>query len=383
LTVATHRLGIIINGATGALAGAQHLPSLRAIMREGGLALADGSRLMPDLLLAGRDAGRLKRVAEAHGVVPWTTDLDAALASAGHAVFFDAAATAGRYDRISRAIAAGKHVYSEKPLAGTLDEAMALARAAAAAGIRHGVVQDKTLLPGFGKLRRLAGQGFFGRILEVRIEFSRFVADGERRPAQRPSWNYRKRDGGGLILDMFPHWRYMIAQVAGEIRAVSAVARTQVPARRDERGDCYDVDVEDAVFAKLELDGGAIASINSSWASRIRRDDVIVMQVDGTDASAVAGTHDCFVLSDADTPAKFFPLTRPQPESFLAHWTKLADEGPHMNPYRAGWEAFIRHVAEGAPFASPFIEGAKDVQLAEASYRSDRERRWIDLPPLT
>ena len=376
------RLGIIVNGATGALAGAQHLPALLAIGREGGLPLGDGTRIVPDLLLVGRDSGRLARVAAATGVERWSTDLDAALASSEHAVFFDAAATAGRFDRISRAIAAGKHVYSEKPLAGTLDAALALVRAAADAGVRHGVVQDKTLLPGFARLKRLAGEGFFGRILEVRIAFSRFVADGERRPAQRPSWNYRKRDGGGLVLDMVPHWRYMIAQIAGDIEAVCAIARTHVPVRRDEHGRRYDVDVEDAVFAQMRVAGGIIASVTSSWCSRIRRDDVIVMQVDGTEASAVAGTHDCFVQTDAETPAEFFPLTRPQPESFFDHWRKLPDEGPHPNSYRAGWEAFLRHVAAGAPFASPFIEGAKDVQLAEASYRSDRERRWIDLPEL-
>jgi predicted dehydrogenase len=376
------RLGIIINGATGALVGAQHLPALLAIRRENGLPLPDGSRVVPDLLLVGRDAGRLTRVAEGAGLDRWTTDLDAALSSAEHAVFFDAAVTAGRHERLRRAVAAGKHVYSEKPLAGSLDEALALVRAAAEAGICHGVVQDKTFLPGFRRLKQLAEERFFGRILEVRIEFSRFVADGERLPAQRPSWNYRSRDGGGLILDMFPHWRYMLAQIVGDIRAVSAIARRHIPRRRDERGQRYEVDVEDSVFAQMELDGGVIASVNSSWASRIRRDDVIVMQVDGTEASAVAGTHDCFVQTAADTPARFFPLTKPQPESFLDHWRKLTDDGQRLNSYRTGWESFICHVAAGAAFASPFIEGAKDVQLAEASYRSDRERRWIGLPKL-
>jgi predicted dehydrogenase len=376
------RLGIIISGATGALVAAQHLPALLALRNEGGLALPDGSRLLPELLLLGRDDARLKQVAAKSGLDRWTTDIDAALSSAEHAVFFDAAATAGRYQRLTRAIAAGKHVYSEKPLAGTLDEALALTHAAAAAGVCHGAVQDKIFLPGFQKLKQLRELGVLGRILEVRIEFSRFVFDGEGRPAQRPSWNYRKRGGGGLILDMFPHWRYMIAQIAGDIRAVSAVATTHLPRRRDEQGQPYVADAEDAAFALLELEGGAIGSITSSWCSRIRRDDVITMQIDGTEASAVAGTHDCFVQSEANTPEKFFPLTGPQPHSFFDQWQKLPDGSPHPNSYRTGWESFLRHVAGAAPFPSPFIEGAKDVQLAEASYRSARERRWIDLPPL-
>jgi predicted dehydrogenase len=380
--VTQRRLGIIVNGATGGLVAAQHLPALLALRTEGGLPLADGSRIALDLLLVGRDTGRLETVARANRIDQWTTDLGAALSSAEHPVFFDAAITAGRYERVSRAIAAGKHVYCEKPLAGTLDEALALVRAAGEAGVRHGVVQDKVFLPGFRQLRTLREQGLFGRILELRLEFSRFVFDGERRPGQRPSWNYRRRDGGGLILDMFPHWSYMIEQIAGPIRGVSATARTQIPRRRDERGEWYDVDVEDAVFAQMELDGGIIASVNSSWASRIRRDDVIVMQIDGTEASAVAGTHDCFVQADALTPAKFFPLTRPQPESFFDQWQRLPDEGPVPNSYRTGWELFIRHVVEGTPFPSPFIEGAKAVQLVELTYRSDRERRWIDVPRL-
>jgi predicted dehydrogenase len=376
------RLGIIINGATGGLAGAQHLPALLALRREGGLPLPDGTKAIPDLLLVGRDAGRLKRVAEAAGLDRWTTDLDAALSSAEHPLVFDAAVTGQRFEVVSRAIAAGKHVYCEKPVAETLDQAMALVRAAAAAKICNGVVQDKVFLPGFRKLKQLKEQGTFGRILEVRLEFSRFVADGERRPAQRPSWNYRKRDGGGLILDMFPHWRYMIEHIVGEIRAVSAIARTHVPQRRDEQGRRYDVDVEDAVFAQLELEGGIIASVNSSWCSRIRRDDVIVMQIDGTEASAVAGTHDCFVQTDAMTPAAFFPLTRPQPQSFFGQWQALPGDAPQPNSYRTGWELFIRHTLAGEPFPSPFIEGAKGVQLAELSHRSHRERRWIEVPPL-
>jgi predicted dehydrogenase len=378
----SRRLGIIINGATGGLVSAQHLPALLALRQEGGLPLPDGSHVIPDLLLVGRDAGRLERVAQAAGLDRWTTDLDAALSSREHALFFDAAATAQRHERVLRAIAAGKHVYCEKPIAETTDEAMALVRAAAEAGLCHGVVQDKIFLPGFSRLKQLREQGFFGRILEVRLEFSRWVSDGERRPAQRPSWNYRKRDGGGLILDMFPHWRYLIEQIVGTIRAVSATGRTHVPQRRDEQGNRYAVDVEDAVFAQMELDGGIIASVNSSWASRIRRDNAIVIQIDGTEASAVAGTHDCYVQTDADTPAKFFPLTKPQPQSFFDQWRLLPEDAHHPNSYRIGWELFIRHMLAGAPFPSPFIEGAKGVQLVELSHRSDRERRWIAVPEL-
>jgi predicted dehydrogenase len=382
-TMADRRLGIIVNGATGGLATGQHLRALLAIRAEGGLLLADGDRVLPDPILVGRNAERLRMLATAKGVARWTTDLDAALSDAGDAVFFDAAATGSRYQVVSRAIEAGKHVYCEKPIAGTLQEALDLARAAQRAGVKNGTVQDKVFLPGFRKLRLLRDSGWFGRILEVRLECGRWVFDGNQQPANRPSWNYRKRDGGELVLDMFPHWRYMLDQLVGEIRAVSCNTRTHIPRRRDEAGQPYDVDVEDSVFAQMELEGGVIASVNTSWCTRIRRDDVITLQVDGTHGSALATAHDCFTQPDVATPAAVISVDRRNPMDFRAQWLAMPDNAATANSYRSGWELFIRHVMEDAPFPSPLIEGAKGVQLAELSYLSHRERRWVDVPPLS
>jgi predicted dehydrogenase len=376
------RLGIIVSGATAGIVTQQHLPALVAIRNEGGLPLSDGGRAMPDLMLVGRNAEKLARIADTAGIAHWTTDLDTALSSREHTVFFDAAVSGLRVDHMSRAIAAGKHVYCEKPIAGSLADAMVLVRAARDAGLCNGVVQDKIHLPGFRKLKRLKDTGFFGRILEVRLEFSRWIFDGTRRPGQRPSWNYRKRDGGGLIFDMFPHWHYMLGHLVGEVRAVSCTCRTQIPRRYDERSEPYDVDVEDAVFAHMELEGGIVASVNSSWTSRIRRDDVITIQVDGTQGSAVASPHDCFTQTAEATPRVTLAVDARQPYSFYDHWQAEPDEPPAHNGYRMGWELFIRHVLDGTPFPSSFVEGAKGVQFAELSHLSDRERRWIDIPPL-
>lgn len=377
-----HRLGVIVSGATSALVAHQHLPALLAIRSEGGLPLDNGERVVPDIMLVGRNADKLAQIAATTGIARWTTDLDAALSSSEHQVFFDATATGLRYEFVSRALAAGKHVYCEKPLSGTLDQAMALVRAAADAGVCNGVVQDKVFLPGFRKLARLRESGFFGRIVEVRLEFGRWIFDGESRPVQRPSWNYRKRDGGGLILDMFPHWRYMLDQLVGEVRAVNCTCRTEIPRRRDEQGRSYDVDVEDAAFAQIEIEGGIIASVNSSWCTRIRRDDVITLQVDGTLGSAVAGIHDCYTQSDAETPQPAITVNARQPHSFHGQWQTMPDDDHHPNSYRVGWELFLRHVVAGTPFPSPFLAGAKGVQLAELSHLSNRERRWVDVPPL-
>jgi len=380
--MAQTRIGIIVNGATGALATHQHLRALLALRREGGHVLANGGRVMPDLMLVGRNAAKLQQLAAASGIERWSADLDAALASPDDTIFFDAAVTEGRYGRIERAIAAGKHIYVEKPIAGTLADALAIARSADRAGLKHGTVQDKLFLPGFQKLARVRASGFFGRMLEARLEFSRFIFDGSERAVQRPSWNYQKQQGGGLILDMFPHWRYMIDHLVGRISAVSCTTRTQIPRRIDEHGRAYDVDVEDAVFAQFETADGVTVSCNTSWASRVRRDDVLTLQIDGTSGSAMAGPQDCWTQADVDTPSPTLQVDRRQPASFFEQWSVMPDHAPVVNSYRRGWELFLSHVAEDTPFPSPLLAGAEGLQLVELAHQSHRERRWIAVPPL-
>jgi predicted dehydrogenase len=376
-------IGIVIEGATGRLGSTQHLRSLMAIRGEGGLALANGDRLVPVPVLLGRNPERLGALAEAQGGLKWSTDRDTILADRDIAIYFDASATGGRPERAATAIDASKHVYLEKPVAETLPAALSLARRAQRAGLKHGVVQDKLFLPGLRKLKKLYDTHFFGRVLSVRLDFGWWVFDGELYPAQRPSWNYRKETGGGLVLDMFAHWRYIFDRLLGEIKAVSCRHMTAIPKRRDENGKGYEVDVEDSAFAIFELTGGVPAQVSSSWASRVRRDDLLQIQVDGTLGSAVCGLHRCFVQPLVATPKPFFDPERPQPMVFDEQWQELPDVEPMRNGYRAGWEMFLRHVAEDAPFSSPLLEGAKSVQLAEACHQSNRERRWIDLPELT
>jgi predicted dehydrogenase len=378
----TRAIGIVIEGATGRLGTTQHLRSLMAIRGEGGLALGGGDRLVPEPVLLGRDPAKLAALAAANAGLKWSTDRDACLADQGVAIYFDATATGGRSARVRAALDAGKHVYVEKPLAETLTEALDLARRAERTGLKNGVVQDKLFLPGLTKLRKLYEADFFGRVLSIRLDFGWWVFDGMPYPAQRPSWNYRKAAGGGLILDMFAHWRYIFDRLLGEVKAVSCRHRTALPERRDETGNPYPVDVEDTAFAMFELSGGVLAQVSSSWASRVKRDDLLQIQVDGIRGSAVCGLHRCFVQSLVATPKPFFDPERPQPMVFDEQWQEMPDIEPVRNGYRAGWELFLRHVAEDAPFPSPFLEGAKSVQLAEACYQSDRERRWIDVPEL-
>jgi predicted dehydrogenase len=378
-----HKIGIAIEGATGRLGTTQHLRSLMAIRSEGGLALANGDRLVPEPVLLGRNTAKLAALAAANGGLKWSIDRHTCLADSDIAIYFDASATGGRPARAAAALDAGKHIYVEKPLAETLADAMELARRAERAGLKNGVVQDKLFLPGLTKLRKLYETHFFGRVLSIRLDFGWWVFDGTPYPAQRPSWNYRKVTGGGLILDMFAHWRYIFDRLLGEIKAVSCRAITAVSERRDETGNPYPVDVEDTAFAIFELAGGALAQVSSSWASRVKRDDLLHIQIDGTRGSAVCGLHRCFVQPLAATPKPFFDPERPQPMVFDEQWQEMPDVEPVRNGYRAGWELFLRHVAEDAPFPSPFLEGAKSVQLAEACYQSNHERRWIDLLALT
>jgi predicted dehydrogenase len=376
-------LRVAMDGVTGRLGTNQHLiRSLLAIRQEGGLPLQNGDRLVPEPVLLGRNPDKLAALAAAHGGLKWSTDTAATLADKTIDIYFDVAATGGRLERALRAIAAGKHIYLEKPIASSSQEAMQIVRAAQAAGLKAAAVQDKVYLPGFAKLHKMRDSGFFGRILSARLDSGWWVFDGETQPAQRSSWNYRKKDGGGLVLDMYPHWRYLLTSLIGPIKAVSCRKVTQIPRRLDEAGTPYDVDVEDEVFATFEFESGALAQVTSSWATRVKRDDMIQIQIDGTHGSAVAGGHRCFVQSLAATPKPSWDVNAPQAMNFDAQWEEVPEVAPFRNSYRWGWEQFLRHVAEGEPLRSPLLEGARDVQLTELCYQSDRERRWIDVPPL-
>ena len=375
------RIGVIINGATGRMGTTQHMANLLAIASEGGLELQNGDRLIPELLLVGRDGGRLKALAAANGVHRWTTSLDEALAGPD-AIFMDCAATADREVRVGKAIAAGKHIHIEKPTAPTVEQALGLAKAAKAAGVKGGVIQDKLFLPGFAKLAFVKNAGFFGRILSIRIDAGSWIFDGKTQRCQRPSWNYKRGEGGGIALDMMAHWRYMIDRLAAPVIAVCALMATAIPERVDERGRAYRVDAEDTSHALLRLDGGAVGVITNSWATRIRRDDTMVVHIDGTLGSAVAGRFRCFTQAAVNTPEAFFGAAQPGGMDFTAQWQEVPDTMPPANPFRQCWEAFLRHVAEDAPYVPTLVEGAKAVQLADLAYRSVAEGRWMQVPEL-
>lgn len=381
--MATRKVRIIMHGVTGRMGTNQHLVnSVLAIRSAGGLELEGGDRLVPEPVLAGRDADKLSALAERYDIAEWTTDLDAALSDGRNAIFFDAASTDLRPGLVRRALDARKHVYCEKPIAHNLEEAMELVDAAAKAGLKNGVVQDKLFLPGLTKLRLLRDTGFFGRILHVRLDFGWWIFDGEHQPGQRSSWNYRQADGGGLILDMYPHWRYVIDRLFGNIAAVSCRHVTHVPQRWDEAGAAYKVDVEDAAYATFELDNGLLVDVSSSWCTRVRRDDLLTIHVDGTEGSASAGLHNCFVQPHATTPKPVWDVDVDRSSDYRAQWQEVPDTLVYRNSFRAGWERFLLHVAQDAPLEASLLEGAKGIQLAEAAYQSNHERRWIVLPEL-
>jgi predicted dehydrogenase len=382
--VALQTIGIIMNGVTGRMGTNQHLiRSILAIRQQGGVALANGDTLMPDPILVGRNAQKLRTLAAAHGVERWSTDLDRCLANPADAVYFDAQSTLQRAASVRAAIAAGKHVYCEKPVAETLGAALDLARLAREAGVRHGVVQDKLFLPGLLKLKRLIDSGFFGRILSVRGEFGYWVFEGDWQTAQRPSWNYRAEDGGGIIVDMLCHWRYVLDNLFGPVRALSCHGATHIPERVDEQGRPYQATADDAAYATFELEGGIVAQINSSWCVRVYRDELFSLQVDGTHGSAVAGLRECKAQHRVNTPKPTWNPDIPNPFDFRADWLDVPDNRVFENAFKAEWELFLKHVAAGEPFSWNLLEGAKGVQLADLALRSWRERRWLDVPELS
>jgi predicted dehydrogenase len=382
--MAERRLGIVMHGVTGRMGMNQHLiRSILEFRREGGVVLSNGDRVMPDPILVGRNGEKVRRLAETYGIARWTDNLDQALDNKDDELFFDAASTQLRAELLSKAIAAGKHIYCEKPVAETLEDALQVARRAEAAGIKHGVVQDKLFLPGLRKLLMLRESGFFGRMLSVRGEFGYYVFEGDWQPAQRPSWNYKKAEGGGIILDMVCHWRYVLDNLFGEVKSVSCLGATHIPDRWDENDRHYDADTDDAAYCTFELADGVIAQINSSWATRVRRDDLVTFHVDGTHGSAVAGLTKCFTQARVNTPRPVWNPDQPRTHNFFGDWTEVPDNIAYPNGFKAQWELFIRHLYEDTPFKWNLLEGAKGVQLAELATQSWHERRWVDVPPLS
>ncbi|TKK86982.1 Gfo/Idh/MocA family oxidoreductase [Herbidospora galbida] len=369
-------LGVVMNGVTGRMGYRQHLVrSVLAINAEGGVVLADGSKVRLRPVLVGRSEAKLKELAAKHDVADWTTDLDAALADPANTIYFDAQITQARVEATKKAIAAGKHVYCEKPTAETSAEALELAATAEAAGVKNGVVQDKLFLPGLLKLKRLIDGGFFGRILSIRGEFGYWVFEGDWQAAQRPSWNYRAEDGGGIVLDMFPHWAYVLENLFGSVTSVYAHVTTHIPERWDERGQAYRASADDAAYAVFELDGGAVAQINSSWAVRVNRDELVEFQVDGTHGSAVAGLRDCRVQHRSATPKPVWNPDLPATARFRDGWQEVPDNAEFDNGFKVQWERFVRHVADDEPFPYTLRSGARGVLLAELGLKSAAEGR--------
>jgi len=374
---------VALNGVTGRMGYRQHLiRSLLSIREQGGVPLPGGGTVYPELILVGRGEPRLREIAERHGLPRWSTSLDEVLADPQVEVYFDAQVTSAREESLGRAIAAGKHVYTEKPLASSLEGALRLARAAREAGLVNGVVQDKLFLPGMIKLRRLVREGFFGRVLAARLEFGYWVFEGDPVAAQRPSWNYRAQDGGGIVLDMFPHWQYLLEDLFGPVTALYARRATHVPRRWDESGAPYDVTADDAAYAVLEFASGVMGSVNSSWAVRVNRRELLELQVDGTSGSAVAGLRGCAVQHRVSTPLAVWNPDLPDPTDYRAQWAEVPDHTAFDNGFKVQWERFLRAVAEGGPFPWDLAAGARGVQLAGLALQSSAEGRRVDVPAL-
>jgi len=381
--MSAHAIGVIMNGVTGRMGLNQHLRrSIHAIIEQGGVRVSETETILPKPLLVGRNAAKLEAISREFGGLPYTTDLDAALKDKDYSIYFDAQTTDRRAEAVRKAIAAGKHIYCEKPIAVNTSTALELYKLAQAAGVKHGVVQDKLWLPGIEKLKTLRDLGFFGRIFSVRGEFGYWVFEGDVVPSQRPSWNYRKEDEGGIIIDMLCHWRYVLDDVFGPVKAVSCLGATHIPERHDEQGKPYACTADDAAYATFELEGGIIAHFNSSWCVRVRRDDLLTIQVDGTKGTAVAGLRDCWIQPYGATPRPLWNPDIPSPLNFFDGWQKVPEQTTFDNAFKRQWELFLRHVVKGEPFRWGLLEGAKGVQLAEAGLESWHKRCWVEVGPL-
>lgn len=378
-----HKIGIIMNGVTGRMGTNQHLlRSIAEIIRQGGVKLGGGETIMPDPILVGRDQSKLEKLSAMSGVKKISTNLADTLADPANIIYFDSQTTGRRADAVRQAVKAGKHIYCEKPIAVDTKTALELYKLCKDAKLKNGVVQDKLWLPGILKIKRLIQQGFFGKILSVRGEFGYWVFEGDSIPAQRPSWNYRKEDDGGIIVDMLCHWRYVLDNVFGKVKAVSCLGATHIPQRVDEQGKSYKCTADDAAYATFELEGGVIAHFNSSWTVRVRRDDLLTLQVDGTKGSAVAGLRECYIQHYGNTPKPVWNPDIAQPINFFEGWSKVPEQEVYDNAFKAQWELFLRHIVKDEPFPWDLRDGARGVQLAEKGIESWSKRCWVDVPEL-
>ncbi len=379
-----HTIGIIMNGVTGRMGTNQHLiRSMVAIIDQGGVQINAEEVILPEVVLVGRNETKLRKLAERTGIKKWTTNLDSVLDDSKYSVYFDAQTTGRRADAILKAVAKGKHIYCEKPVATETKIALDLYHACEKAGVKHGVVQDKLWLPGLLKLKRLMQNDFFGEILSVKGDFGYWVFEGHSVPAQRPSWNYRKEDDGGIIVDMLCHWRYVLDHLFGAVKGVFCLGATHIPERIDEQGNPYKCTADDAAYATFELEGGIVAQFNSSWTTRVRRDDLLTMQVDGTKGSALVGLRDCWTQTYGNTPKPVWNPDIPNPIDFYNSWSKMPEQETFDNAFKAQWELFLKHIVCDTPFPWNMLEGAKGVQLAEKGLESWAKKTWVTLPDLS
>ena len=378
-----HKIGIIMNGVTGRMGTNQHLiRSLSAIINEGGIKVNEHDVILPELVLVGRNENKLKKLSDRVNVKKWTTNLEEVLVDDQYQIYFDAQTTGRRAEAIKKAVAAGKHVYCEKPIATSTEIALELYRECEKAGVKHGVVQDKLWLPGMLKLKRLIEDDFFGKILSVKGDFGYWVFEGHKIPAQRPSWNYRKEDDGGIIVDMLCHWRYVLDNIFGQVKGVFCLGATHISERIDENGKPYNCTADDAAYSIFELEGGIIAQFNSSWTTRVRRDDLLTLQVDGTKGSAVVGLRDCWIQDYDSTPKPVWNPDIPNPIDFKEGWTKVSEHEEFENAFRVQWELYLKHILIDTPFPWNLMEGAKGIQLAELGIESWEKKTWINIPDL-
>lgn len=380
----THTVGIIMNGVTGRMGTNQHLMrSIVEIIKQGGVRISPTETIMPDPILVGRNAAKLEKLCKMSGIEKYTTNLDEVMHDDHYSIYFDSQTTGRRAAAVKQAAEAGKHVYCEKPTAVDTATALDIYKFCQEKGVKNGVVQDKLFLPGLRKVQRLIENGFFGKILSIRGEFGYWVFEGDTIPAQRPSWNYKKEEDGGIIVDMLCHWRYVLDGIFGNVKAVSCLGATHIPERVDEQGNTYKATADDSAYATFELEGGIIAHFNSSWTVRVRRDDLLTLQIDGTKGSAVAGLRDCWIQHYGNTPKPVWNPDIPQPINFYEGWAKVPDQEFHDNAFKVQWEMFLRHVVKDEPFPYSLLEGAKGVQLAEKGLESWEKRSWVDIPSLS
>jgi predicted dehydrogenase len=337
--------------------------------------------------VAGRNEDAVKQAAARYGYAKYYTDWRDLIADDDVQLFDNGGPNNAHAEPCIAAARAGKHILCEKPLARTAEEAHGMLEAVTKAGVKHAVAFNYRFVPAIRQARMLIESGALGQIYHFRaVYLQEWIMPHYGTPH---IWRLDKSvAGSGALGDLGAHIIDLGRFLVGEIKSVSAMARTFIPERPGSDGKMKTVDVDDAFVAAVEFENGAIGTI---------------------EATRFAGGHknsNCFEVNGEKGSIRF-NLERmnemevfwvgEEPKETQGFHSVLVSEGYHPfwsnwwpHGHIIGWEHTfvheIHHLLDAivndksiAPYGADFLDGYKNAVICDGILESARSRRQVDL----